>query len=240
MKKFTLILLIAIGLVSFHSCKKDPLSCASADKTSALIDESITYSSCSENSERISWDFGDGNTEEGNSVTHAYAKAGTYLVKMVAYSKKDKDWDKTSLIVTISDPPVTPVPPKRFLTKIILKNFAAKNSSNSDWDSGAELIVSGPEPDVNVKFGLTTGEWSVTTSNISDATTSSVPKIWEYSPQNIYLSSVSWDIFLNESDALGSEEMAKWTINPATQTAVNNIISLSSGSNSLDIYFEER
>lgn len=237
MKKITIFLFTALWLISFNSCKKDPLGCASADKSSALTDESVTFTSCSENSERISWDFGDGNTEEGNSVSHSYSKAGTYLVKMIAYSKKDKDWDKTSLIVTIADPPA---PGKRFLTKIVLKSFAAKNSSNADWDSGAELLVSGPEPDVNVKFGLATGEWSVTTSNISDATTADVPRTWEYSPQNIYLSSVNWDVIVNESDALGSEEMVKWTINPATQTASNGIISLSGSSCSVDIYFEER
>lgn len=237
MKKTTLILFAAIGLIFFNSCKKDPLGCASADKSSVLTGESITFTSCSENSERISWDFGDGNAEEGNSVSHSYSTAGTYLVKMTAYSKKDKDWDKTSMLVTVTDPPV---PAKRYLTKIILKSFAAKNSGGNDWDSGAELLVSGPEPDVNVEFGLTSGEWSVTTSNISDATTADVPKTWEYSPQNIYLSSVSWDIIINESDALGSEEMAKWTINPATQSATNNIISLSNSSCAVDIYFEER
>lgn len=237
MKKITLLISLAFGIISFHSCKKDPKACASADNTSVQTGESITFTNCSENSERITWDFGDGNTDEGNSVSHSYTKAGNYLVKMVAYSRKDKDWDKTELLVTVTNPPA---PLKRYLTKIVLKSFAAKNPGNNDWDSGAELIASGPEPDVRVKFGLSTGEWTVETSTISDATTSDVPKTWVYAPQNIYLSDNSWDVIMIEGDALGTEEMKKWTINPATQSASNGIISLTSTSNLIDIYFEER
>lgn len=236
MKKIIGIFLSGILLVSFNSCKKDPVACATADNSSVLTGETIAFTNCSENSVRIAWDFGDGSTDEGNDVSHSYVKSGTYLVKMTAYSKKDKDWDRTSMLITVTDPPV---PGKRFLTRVVLKGFEAQNGG-SDWDSGAELIVSGPEPDIQVRLELGTGEWSVSTSTLSDATTTSIPKTWEYSPQNIYMSSVNWNVIMNETDALGSQEMVKWTINPGTATAANGVISLVSGANAIDIYFEER
>lgn len=237
MKKTTVFLFTALWLISFNSCKKDPLGCASSDKSAALTDESITFTSCSENSERISWDFGDGTTEEGNSVSHAYAEAGTYLVKMIAYSKKDKDWDKTSMIVTISEPPA---PAKRYLAKVVLKSFAQKTPNNDEWDNDW-FDTSGP--DVFVTLKLSSDEWSINTSTITDADASDVPKTWGgYAPQNIYLSDENWAFEIRDSDNLGSssELMNAWTINPATNSAAGGVISLSTGSYSLDIYFEER
>lgn len=243
MKKFTIILFTVLGLASFSSCKKDPLSCASADKTSALTDESITFTSCSENSERISWDFGDGNTEEGNSVTHSYSKAGTYLVKMVAYSKKDKDWDKTAMIITVSAPPVAPVPAKRYLTKIVLKVVPAKNSSGNDWD---DIFGITSTADVYVALKLSSGSWSKSTSIKTDISTGDLPYTWNLNPDNIYLSSDNWDVEVRDDEGAGfSELMNAWTsINLATASSTGGIISLAYGTSpnnySLDIYFEER
>ena len=253
MKKIFSFILSGVLLTTFNSCKKDPIGCASSDKSSALVDETITFTSCSENALRITWDFGDNKTEEGNSVTHFYSKTGTYLVKMTAYSKKDKEWDRTAMIVTITDPPVAPAPLKRFLTKIVLKAVPDKKPNGDEWDGlyafGTSTGTSTSDPSVLLK--LETGGWSLTSSIIKDVSSGALPATWDFSPDNILLINEKWTIEVwdgQNGNALYDsvpELMNGWTsINLSTATATNGVISLSYGAApdaySLDIYFEER
>ena len=57
-----------------------------------------------------SWDFGDGGTSTGTSVTHQYAQAGTYTVTVTSADALGYSTSKSST-VTISDPPPPPSPP---------------------------------------------------------------------------------------------------------------------------------
>lgn len=92
---------IAAAIVLTASCRKTPVACIKSDKTTAAINETITFISCSENAETTEWDFGDGSSAEGNSVTYAYSTAGTYTVKITAFSKREKKKDETSISITI-------------------------------------------------------------------------------------------------------------------------------------------
>lgn len=252
MKKIITLFMTAIVLVSVNSCKKEPLSCASADKSSALTDETIVFTSCAENAVKIAWDFGDGTKEEGNTVSHAYSKAGNYLVQSTAYSKKDKKWDRSALMVSISDPPVAPPPPpptKRYLTKIVLKAIPNKKANGDDWDGSFGVGTSSSDPSVLLK--LDSGGWSMSSATIPNITQNGLPVYWNFLPDNITLINEKWsieiwdDAYGNPLYDTGAELMNSWTsINLSTYTASGGIISLSYGTSpdnyAIDIYFDEK
>ncbi|GJQ62206.1 MAG: hypothetical protein SCALA702_12590 [Melioribacteraceae bacterium] len=57
---------------------------------------------------RYVWEFGDGNSAEGVSVKHSYAKAGQYSVKLKVYddSNHESAFDVDGKVITVNSPPV--------------------------------------------------------------------------------------------------------------------------------------
>jgi PKD repeat protein len=100
MKK--LLFLLAVGaMFTFTNCMKmDPVGClATANPTTGKVGTSLSFTSCSTDAHHEEWDFGDAATATGTTVTHAYSKAGTFTVKLVAYNAdKSKSDTKTSSI----------------------------------------------------------------------------------------------------------------------------------------------
>jgi PKD repeat protein len=90
-------ILFAVVLFAFSSCQKEPSANFSASKQVVFTDEEISFYNTSVDSESYHWDFGDGNTSVEVSPKHSYYDEGTYLVTLVAYSKK-KENKKTETI----------------------------------------------------------------------------------------------------------------------------------------------
>lgn len=242
--------LILAGIAAFAvACTKQPFSDFDADKTETLQGTAITFTSRASNAERIIWNFGDGKTGEGDIVSNVYTKAGSYLVTSTAFSKRDSKWDKSQLVVNITAPPVVPTPPpppppkNRYLTKLVLKKFAAKKLDNSSWDSAS---TGTPEPDIYVLLKLASpANWQTQTGVRSNAKDSAD---WDLTPQNLLLSNQNWEIEMRDEDNTtvfgvvipASETMQTLTVNPATAPITGKMIPVVSGAYEVNIYFDER
>lgn len=83
-----------------------PAGTFAIDKTVACAGEEVTFTAQTTNAEFWCWDFGDGGTDSGGTVTYKFPKPGTYTVKLTA-----SNGCKTSIIrtnvITIKDPYVT-------------------------------------------------------------------------------------------------------------------------------------
>jgi PKD repeat protein len=234
MKKLLVICALPLAL-TFSSCKKNPVACFTADKTSVEIAETVTFESCATDANIIEWDFGDGATAEGESATHAWTIPGTYVVQMKVLSKNDKKSDRYSVAITVKGY-------TRYLTKAVLKAFPANKPDNSTWDGSS--FGSSPEPDVLIRFRLANdSNWEYNSSVKSNIQASDLPYTWNLTQQNIYLSNQSWTIELRDDDSFGtnlaSELMNSWTVNPATSGS-DGIITLTATGYALDLYFENR
>ena len=66
--------IFALILIFLVACKKEePIASFSASKTSAEVDEVISFSNSSDHATSYAWDFGDGTTSTQESPTHAFA-----------------------------------------------------------------------------------------------------------------------------------------------------------------------
>jgi PKD repeat protein len=181
MKKLLAIIFIVPSLVMV-SCKKQPTACLSADKTTINVGETVNFSSCATDAESVSWDFGNGNKAEGSSASQTFNAPGSYLVTMTAKSKKDKKWDKASIVINVKEPVKD-----RFITKILLKSFPSTPPQGGTWDTtqstgGLPFTLPGnaPEPDINVVFKASNNSWSLNLGTTNDVTQSQLPLTWNY------------------------------------------------------------
>jgi len=233
--KINLFVLLAGLSLTVASCKKQPIACILTEKKSVDINEPINFESCASDADGIAWDFGDGTTADGKTASHSWSAPGTYIVQMRATSKGGKKADRYSVAITVKGY-------TRYVTKVVLKGFAAKKPDNTDWD-GSGVIAGGPAPDVYFKLAAADGSGDYTSSTKSNITTNDLPFTWNVTQQNIYLSNQNWTIELRDDDSFGSsfvsELMTTFTSNLAT-TGSNGVVSLSNTQYSLDIYYENR
>ena len=88
---------IAIIILTFLiiSCrKKDVLpeinACLDYDQKTYLIGDTIHFSSCSENSNKHQWDFGDGNSSSIANPIHIFTKPGEYVIEHYSYNSNNE------------------------------------------------------------------------------------------------------------------------------------------------------
>jgi len=117
MKKFTTILMLTMAFFITISCSKSeeenifdcfgdaillelkhPVDASNSKK----INFSIEYSSSERTLGNVKWNFGDGQTATGISVSHTYSAAGSYTVKGTVTTKRGNSsectQDKTKTI----------------------------------------------------------------------------------------------------------------------------------------------
>ena len=83
----------------------DPVADFSMDKTTAEMDEIVTFTNSSQNAATYSWSFGDGETSTEENTTHAYAEDGTYTIQLTATGPGGATNSTTkSVTITIPDP----------------------------------------------------------------------------------------------------------------------------------------
>lgn len=94
--------IVVAGALIFTSCQKEPMACFTPSKTTAAVNESISFnSSCTMDGHHYEWEFGDGSMSTEENPTHAYANAGTYTVKCMAMSKNGKKMNEISQVITV-------------------------------------------------------------------------------------------------------------------------------------------
>lgn len=228
------------GLFAFtllSSCSKTPQACISVSKSVYLVGESASLSSCSVDAERVLWNFGDGSAEsEGASVSHTFTQPGTYLVEMRALSKKDKKWDRSSVIITVNSAKT------RYLTRIQLNSYNINNPSGTTWD-----VAPNSNPDLIIEYGLDSSATRYTTNPvINDVALNQLPVNWDFSASTNkpILSNNNWRIVLLDSDGTilqpSYETMAIFKLNPASiQASSPGKIILNESNYQLELSFIE-
>ena len=77
-----------------------------ADKTTAEVDEIITFTNQSENAVSYSWSFGDGNTSTDENPTHTYTEDGSFTVQLTATGPGGASNSSTSSITVVWPDPI--------------------------------------------------------------------------------------------------------------------------------------
>jgi len=212
MKK--LMIMLPLTALLLGACNPQPQSCIKTSATTLRVNEGFNFESCSEDASRLIWSFGDGTTAEGNVVSHAYTTPGVYQVELKALSKKDKKWDRSTLIVNVS-------PAKnRYLTRISLTSYNITNPSGATWD-----VAPAQNPDIFLSFGIEGAANSQQTNTVAEVALNMLPIFWDFTgnASQPLLSNTNWVIGIHDNDSVlqanpVNETMATFTVNPATAT----------------------
>jgi PKD repeat protein len=119
----------------------DPVAAFTADKTSAEVDEIITFTNQSDNAVSYSWSFGDGTTSTDLNPTHVYTEDGTFTVQLTSTGPGGATNSTTSSItVEWPDPTASfttePDPPEVEPGETITFTNASEYAESYVWDFG--------------------------------------------------------------------------------------------------------
>jgi hypothetical protein len=91
-----------------RSVNQSPVAYAGEDK-SAVVDQNITFDGSGSTDDgsivSFSWDFGDGTTETGTTVVHAYSDPRSYIATLTV-TDDDGATDEDKVVVTVIEPTV--------------------------------------------------------------------------------------------------------------------------------------
>ena len=182
----TTITFLLLGLLALSSCIKQPTTSFTTDSSTYEMNETVTFTNLSTNSETYLWEFGDGETSTEMNPTHLYETYGDMTVKLTCYSKKEKKTSNYSKLITIFHPTELKLVVKDYLDtpqenlsiSIYISSFDYNSQTNAiatvSTDSNGEVIFPYIEP-IGYYFGTETGYLtpSATENDISlHATTS--------------------------------------------------------------------
>lgn len=91
--------------IIFSGCKKEPepIACVSTTTNTIAVGATFTATNCSTNADSYVWEDGDGTvTNESTSASRKikYLNAGTYIIKLTAYSaSKTKSSSATVIMI---------------------------------------------------------------------------------------------------------------------------------------------
>lgn len=78
-----------------------PVASFTIDKTSALLEEVITFTNTSENATSYLWDFGDGRTSTEENPKHTYSFGGTFSVSLKASGEGGENTITNTVEITV-------------------------------------------------------------------------------------------------------------------------------------------
>ena len=232
----TLLFISLLAIIA--SCNPQPQACINTTETNYTVGATANFVSCALDAERVVWNFGDGSSEfEGESANHTYTNAGTYQVELKALSKKDKKWDRATLIVNVTEAPT------RYLTRIQLNSFNINNSQGQTWDTPPQA-----NPDIVISYGIEgSASFNFTNPAVNDVALNQLPILWDFSTTvaKPILSNVNWVISILDNDGVGVgtpafEDMSSFTVNPATADPDEpGIIRLTQSNFQLELHYIE-
>jgi PKD repeat protein len=202
-----------------------------------VVGELISFTSCALDADNQEWNFGDGSSiVNGTNASHIYTSPGVYQVELKAFSKKDKKWDRSTLLINV-------VPAKtRYLTRFQLNAYNITNASGQSWD-----VQGGINPDVFISYGLeNSSNRSFINPPKNDLALNELPVFWDFETtvSKPVLSNAQWVIDILDSEVTAGnsvpEVMHSFSINPATIAPVEpGIIRLTENNFQLELHFIE-
>jgi PKD repeat protein len=117
----------------------EPVACFEVSKENAVINESISFTNCSQNSESYIWNFGDGTTSTDNDPTHTYSEAGSFTINLLAES--DENYDQTTRSITITQ--TSRLPEVNTNSASSITETSAISGGNVTSDGGNVVTVKG-------------------------------------------------------------------------------------------------
>jgi len=218
--------LIAIISIGFYSCQKEPTASFTASKTTATVNETISFTNSSLEGHSFKWEFGDGTTSAEENPSHAYVSSGTYIVKLTVYSKKEKKSDDAIVYITVTDL----VPTKCYLKKVTITAMPFTDGSGAGWD-----IYNGP--DVFIEITNANNVVYQTGTTVSNVTSSMLPLTWNWStPWQFPSLTTYYYVDLTDYDTLYPNDYIGWcgpfkmsdymTTFPTTMTKTANGITI--------------
>lgn len=215
-------------------CTPTPQACFTTNKTTVDVNEAVSLKSCGEDANRILWNFGDGYTFEGDSATHAYAIPGTYLVEMKALSKKDKKWDRSTVIINV-------VKKQRYLSRIKINSINQLNPQGSSWDLPSDV-----GPDLFFELGVDSSQNFLTINpTVYNVASSNLPVIWDMNSTGLIpLSNQNWKLSLFDNDGTlsltNSQLMTSFVFNPySIPLSSSNVIQLQQSNYQIELQIVE-
>ena len=130
--------LLSILMISCEKEAPKPVALFTMSKTTAVVDESISFTNTSEHATSYAWDFGDGNTSSDENPTHSYSSVGNFSVTLTATGEGGEHSHSESITIA------HPAPNAGFLINkstaepgdtIIFTNTSA-NATSYIWDFG--------------------------------------------------------------------------------------------------------
>jgi len=190
------------------SCSEEEPYASFTCKSSAEVNEVITFTNSSTFATIYSWDFGDGNTSTEENPTHSYSNDGNFTVVLTATG--DGGENSISKIITVAYPaPVanfTMDKTEAMEGETITFTNSSENATSYSWDFGDDKTSTDENPTHSY---LTEGTYTVELTATGDGGSKSITK--------------TITIIKNPNPLLGNWELTKITLN-------NNEISDFSGS----------
>lgn len=99
--------LLVVFAAALASCTKQPEASFTFSPSALNEGEQVTFTNTSADAESYLWDFGDGTTSEEESPVKTFDRSGSYMVKLTAYSKKEKKEHVFQSVVNVAALPYT-------------------------------------------------------------------------------------------------------------------------------------
>lgn len=172
MKKLTLLLIISILFLS--NCSKEGINSEpKADFSFNIISQApnylVEFIDNSKNAETLTWDFGDGNTEEGKDPLHKFGKPGKYSVTLTV-TKNGKS-DKITKLVDLAGGGYQQV----FVKSISIVKIPSKDGNGNNWDPS-------DDPDLYCKMQVFNGNFLLDTYSTRAVNATTYPITWKIEP----------------------------------------------------------
>ena len=105
----------------------------------------VHFNSTGTGASTYTWDFGDGTTGSGSSISHTYASSGTYFVYIAGYDSLGNQCDTTqssAQLITVSCPGSNPCN----LAPVTPAMFISKPTCHGSCDGQISVVVTGGTP----------------------------------------------------------------------------------------------
>jgi uncharacterized protein (TIGR02145 family) len=136
--------LVTLFLICIASCQKagedlpKPIASFTLSKTSAALNEVVTFTNTSQNATTYEWDFGDGNNSTVKNPTHSYSTIGVFTITLSATGEGGNN--SASKTITI----IIPAPVAGFTIdkttaeggELITFTNTSQNATSYAWDFG--------------------------------------------------------------------------------------------------------